>query len=399
MAELAFHVARALHLIALSFAPGWLHPDPRPEPAEGAGAFALVILAALGWATARWGRHVATGLLAVAVLSALGASALRKDTPLVESVPFVAPWIWGTLAAAIATRVPRHKRSFALGTMLVGAAVIGQWALTHGERRKIWAETLARDPSHAVALSGLGNLLLAEKKSDNARLLADACLDRTPESCVCLELRARALLSGESPSRALDLRGLGERCGTRGAAQALLAHAFAVTGDVERAREAADKARALGGTSDAELFYFVALANERAGNFAEAEAEAERAVAAGAGRDALLLLGAVRIARGDLKRAADALDELLKQDPSDVEAAFNRALVYDRLADYNGARQGYLAVLRIRPQHIDARYNLALLTLRAGVKAEARHHAERFIEAAPQDPRRKALESAVGIAH
>ena len=68
-----------------------------------------------------------------------------------------------------------------------------------------------------------------------------------------------------------------------------------------------------------------------------------------------------------------------------------------RTEDFNGARQRYLAVLKLDPKHTDSRYNLALLTHRAGARDEARHHAARFAEIAPRDPRRHTLAATVGL--
>lgn len=63
------------------------------------------------------------------------------------------------------------------------------------------------------------------------------------------------------------------------------------------------------------------------------------------------------------------------------------ALHHDEKGDYNRARAGYLAALRADPRHADARHDLALLCWRQGVEEEARHHAETFRRAFPDDPR------------
>ena len=63
----------------------------------------------------------------------------------------------------------------------------------------------------------------------------------------------------------------------------------------------------------------------------------------------------------------------------------------DRKNDFNKAREGYLAALRADPRMGDARYNLALLTLRHGAVDEARHHAGKLAEIAPADPRNAGL--------
>jgi hypothetical protein len=58
------------------------------------------------------------------------------------------------------------------------------------------------------------------------------------------------------------------------------------------------------------------------------------------------------------------------------------------MGDYNRAREGYLAVLRLSRGHADARLKLVLLTSRADVAAEAKHHLEELRAiVSPTDPR------------
>ena len=55
-------------------------------------------------------------------------------------------------------------------------------------------------------------------------------------------------------------------------------------------------------------------------------------------------------------------------------------------------RAAYLTALHADRTFASARYNLASLTLRYGVVDEAKHHAEKFAEAFPNDPRNAELE-------
>jgi len=71
--------------------------------------------------------------------------------------------------------------------------------------------------------------------------------------------------------------------------------------------------------------------------------------------------------------------------------------VADRRNNYNAARQGYLATLRVDPCYASARYNLAHLTWKAGINEEAIHHARKFAEtAAPGDPMLQQLSAMMG---
>jgi tetratricopeptide (TPR) repeat protein len=81
------------------------------------------------------------------------------------------------------------------------------------------------------------------------------------------------------------------------------------------------------------------------------------------------------------KRAMDA-------DPKGSDAVFNMAVLHQRRNSYDLARQGYLKALALNPTHLDARYNLVLLTLGAGAGDEARHHYTKLTASAgASDPR------------
>jgi len=92
-----------------------------------------------------------------------------------------------------------------------------------------------------------------------------------------------------------------------------------------------------------------------------------------------------------------ALAPIVAADPTDAEALYDLALIADKRGDYNGARSGYLAALRYDSTLADARYNLVMLTQKRGVFEEAKHHAKKFAEAYPNDPRGADLARIVGL--
>lgn len=139
-----------------------------------------------------------------------------------------------------------------------------------------------------------------------------------------------------------------------------------------------------------------ALELEAAGRHVEAQAEVERAIAAGAGRDAKLLAAKLAILREDFA-AADKLLEPLGADAKDADAQYNLGLVAQRRGDFNKARAGYLAALRADPSYAAARYNVAVLTWDAGAREEAQHHARKFLELRPDDPRAAELRRRVEL--
>lgn len=148
--------------------------------------------------------------------------------------------------------------------------------------------------------------------------------------------------------------------------------------------------------SEAERHYQTALELEAAGRLVEARGEVEQALAGGAGRDAQLLAAKLAILRDDLDVAANLL-EPLAVDGRDAPVLFNLGLIAQRRGTYNPARSRYLAALKADPNFAPARYNLALMTWDAGIKEEARHHALKFIELSPGDPRIPELRARVEL--
>ncbi|MBA3550068.1 MAG: hypothetical protein H0T76_26615 [Nannocystis sp.] len=149
-------------------------------------------------------------------------------------------------------------------------------------------------------------------------------------------------------------------------------------------------------TAEADTHYRAALELEAAGRLVEARSEVELALAGGAGRDAQLLAAKLAILRDDLDVATKLL-EPLAVDGSDALVLYNLGLIAQRRGVYNSARTRYLAALKADPAYAPARYNLALLTFDAGIKDEAQHHALKFIEQSPGDPRNAELRTRVGL--
>ncbi len=132
-----------------------------------------------------------------------------------------------------------------------------------------------------------------------------------------------------------------------------------------------------------------------------AASAAERALASDASEepepdvDARLREAVAALEEDDLARADAILSDVLERNPENVAATYDLALIADRRGRYHDAREGYLAALRLDRDHADARYNLALLTYRAGALPEARHHADELEAIAPNDPRLPALRDAL----
>jgi tetratricopeptide (TPR) repeat protein len=99
-------------------------------------------------------------------------------------------------------------------------------------------------------------------------------------------------------------------------------------------------------------------------------------------------LAIVAISTRDFATSDAALSQLSTEDPKDADSLFYLALSQRRRDHYNGAREGFLHVLRLNAQHIDARYNLVTLTAAAGAAQEAEHDYQELLQIAPVgDPR------------
>lgn len=132
--------------------------------------------------------------------------------------------------------------------------------------------------------------------------------------------------------------------------------------------------------------YIKALEFESAGRYVEAKIEVDQALANGGGRDVRVLAAKLAVLRNDLD-GASALLAPLAGDMDDALVQYNLGLIAQRRNEYNKARSAYLAATKADPTLALARFNLAILTWDAGVREEAQHHARKFIEMTPDDPR------------
>lgn len=93
--------------------------------------------------------------------------------------------------------------------------------------------------------------------------------------------------------------------------------------------------------------------------------------------------GIVAIHAKEFAAADEMLAKLVQEDTNDADSTFYLALSQRRRDRYNGAREGFLRVLKLNPRHIDARYNLVTLTAAAGAAQEAEHDYQELLQIAP----------------
>lgn len=352
---------------------------------------------------------VALWVLADAALVYGAHRSMSPGTPLLSSFYWAAPFVWSGLGAIAATLAGQYlgvsfknKRTGAF--LVVMAAGIFLFRDAHdlvASKELQWREVLARDPANERALTARAERL-ARGEDEEA---IDACLRRSPESCICSTLRAeRTVLfatgrQSARGARAREALGLIERARCDGhamepRARAVRAVGLAMLGQTEDAEAIVGPALE-SAPRDPRLLYARALVLQQKKDAGALEA-AEAAAKAKAGPGADLLVAMLLIEAGSLEDAKAALKQYLGRYPDDPVAVYDAALVADRLKDYNAAREGYFKALKLDPQLADARYNLTILTLQAGATAEAKSHAEKFARAFPDDPRRFYLSNLVG---
>jgi tetratricopeptide (TPR) repeat protein len=443
LADIALQIVRAAHLLALTVVPkGVFSPEPPvPESLGLSAVLAALLIAAVLYGSVKFraavdspGARAAAALTWISVAAALAATLLFRGHrgPLERGILITGLPVWAALATTASVAAGyflgsdfKNRRMGALVIVLAaGALQYASAAAFISEPDRMWKDALRRDPANDAALLAVNRPLLRSYRYDDAKKLADRCLAVQAEACACLEARALVALrrvqdrclapppdvcacqggSSEAMVRAkvledalADAQAAVSHCPERSMSRTVLAEAYALMGDSAQAEKEATEAVALGGREDRSR-YVLALSLQGQGRYDEANEQLTQAIKAGAGRDAKLLAGAIALLKDDLNGAEKWLNPLAAAGSQDAVAVYNLALVADRRNNYNAARQGYLATLRVDPCYASARYNLAHLTWKAGIKEEAIHHARKFAEtAAPGDPMLQQLSAMMGM--
>lgn len=404
MVDLASYLYRAVYLLGLAIAPRVFSPDPTTP--NSLAAALLVPLAVLGIVLggavvlkkrieSREGR-VAAALLWVSVAAAIGGALYFTGprAPLAHGAAVLALIVWPTLAATAAALAGeylgsdfKHKRTAVAALVIAGGLFVhGDGKKNMGDTAHMWSIALAREPAHEVAFEQVTRPLLTRNKLDDVNKRAATCLRANPAACVCLVARATVAQKKHDVDRATQMAGeAAKTCPNMTAARAVHVDALVLAGKNEEALAEADEALLLD-DDPARAHGAKATALAALGKMAEAVAEAEKAVGSSSGREASLLIAFEKITSGDLDGAETLLRTMLGTNAEDADVRYNLALIAEKRNKYNDARNGYLAALKIDPSYKAARYNLALLTWRRGVTEEAKNHAKKYAEMAPNDP-------------
>ncbi len=407
IAELAF---RAAYLGLETLAPSLVSPEP--APATTLQTVSSVAALVLPTGLALWLRRAAQSLestfalvawpVATVMLFVAAGTHAGADAPLMRGYYMAAPFVWIALAITAAAAAGhflgsnwKNKRiGAAVIVLAVGIFVFRDAHELIASRSSMWEATLARQPGSEEAFAAS----FAGPKIDRAEetKAVDLCLKARPDACVCLVARADLRLRRRNvEGAAVDAKNASAAgcAADRLAAGVTLREVLAISLAKRNEWDAAEASLA-GAPADqrsSRLLVTRAMVRQARGDLAGAEASAREALkvpdAALSERDATLLIASLQIDHGDKIEARKLLDDLIKRDPQDGDAIYDVALLDDRASSYNAAREGYLRALRANPELRAARYNLAVLTMGQGIVTEARHHALKFAETWPDDPR------------
>lgn len=406
--ELLNLAGRALRLLLLVCAPEVGSPEPAPMDAA-LGALGLVALMAapalsiLLWRRLRTLESFAAAIgWTLTVIAALVCAVMYAGprAPLLRAYYVVAPLFWISAALTAASLGGRYLGSTIRGRKAVSAVVVLVVGIV---TFKLSYEYLASPDEmwRRVARLDRGNETATLRSQPDPRSVAkvselvpalDACIQRNPASCACLTRRAYARAKLSNTAGAIEDVRAAESAKCDVDAGPIRLREVAVSAFASRADVTADElASRLEGASDRAtnptLLYGDAVVANLRGDVDTALRLVKPAAELGEDRDAQLLYAYLLLARGEDALAQPVLDSILERYPAEPNALYDRALIHDHAGEYNKAREGYLAALRADPRQKNARYNLAMLTLRQGIGAEAKHHAEVFVRDYPDDLR------------
>jgi tetratricopeptide (TPR) repeat protein len=402
---------RGMVLMALALAPGLAPVDVAPSPSNTVAAlrcvFVVVVIGAVAWAVAAWRRFAPGSAASVAgtlvVVLGLGVFWPSERWPLSRGLWLVAPMVWsclalgaGRLVAALNRRRPPRRRIWVTAAPL-GTAMAGVLSLAAAAPRLRSRDVLlmANPGFEPAAMQEAARL---ERSGDPERAIGRlrACADANPRACACLAGAVPIALDRRRWADVLAWTGRKGPCVAVARLSGVRAEALAGVGRIEESVETARSALQRF-AADPNAAYALAIASRIRGDRVAADRYAQQAIGSGRGNVARLFLGMLRMEGGDFAGSRREFESVIANDPQNVAARYDVALLEQKEDHYGRAREGYLRVLDLDPDFVDARYNLVLLTIGIGAKAEARQHLIELERIAPSDPRIPRLQSVLSV--
>ncbi len=375
-----------------------------------------------GWPVARTISEALPGLLIVGGLAAAAVWAWRRK----PALAFVGAWFFIILAPTssfvpIADLVFEHRMYLSLAAVIVLAVVfvyrLGERLL--GARRQlrqvlggvvtaavvvplagltfqrnrdyrsefaIWQDTAAKCPNNPRAYNALGNLLIAEKKYQEALPLVQQALRIKPNypeaNCNMGLILAQTGKVADAISHfneALSLNpSLVDAHNNLGLALMQAGRVAEAIGHYEEALRIRP--------DYAESHYNLAIALEQTGRTPEAISHYEEALRLKPDyAEAHSNLGLVLLQEGRTPEAISHFEQAVRFNPDLSQAHFNWASALARTGNLPEAISHYREALRLKPDYEEAHYNLGVVLFQAGKVPEAVAHFEEALRISPDD--------------
>jgi tetratricopeptide (TPR) repeat protein len=214
--------------------------------------------------------------------------------------------------------------------------------------------------------------------------LSESCPAGVTISCDCrLKALDRSFALADSSLNAELLAGAQSdaRCASLPGFLGFKAEALARIGSAD-AKEAIVKALA-NNADDAHALFAQAYQSVLAGEPGATAGLLDQAERAGRGAPVDTLRGVWQLRSRQTEPAKASFERAIAADPNEVDALYNLAALEATRGLYNRPRGLFLKVLKLRPEHLDARFALASLTFKAGATSEANRHATLLEASAP----------------
>ncbi len=280
---------------------------------------------------------VAVAILALLLTAPIVSEFFAGDRgPMARGAWILGPLVWAALAMlvagpgtdAVATRArPGVRVVVGLAVIAIGVASLLSGRARYPSRASLWKAALAADPgneSAALAVAAADRAAHAPAAALDALL---GCARAHVGSCACAEEGASLAIDMAryaDARRALDESPAGPDTPHR---MGLEAEAIVSTpGNVDEGLRQAGFALNLE-ADELHAIFARALGKALKGRSVEALADAQRAVALGRGIPAELLYGRILFQRGDLAGADAQFVHVLAEDPANLEATYDHALV------------------------------------------------------------------------